>query len=107
MKKGILIGAALALSSLSSIACDINGTTGFMPKNNLWISTSDKATNGMTEQRFNEIIESVEAVYKPIVEAKGKKFEVVRNLTLVSQILDAICSLLKTSIECQISFSIE
>lgn len=81
MKKGILIGAALALSSLSSIACDINGTTGFMPKNNLWISTSDKASNGMTEQRFNDIISRVEAVYKPIVEAKGKQFEVVRNWT--------------------------
>jgi hypothetical protein len=81
MKKGILIGAALVLSSLSSFACDIHGTSGFMPKNDLWITTTDKASNGMTEQRFNDIISRVEAVYKPIVAAKGKQFEVVRNWT--------------------------
>jgi hypothetical protein len=77
--KGILIGTALVLSSFSSIACDINGNTGFAPKNNLWVSTKDKASNGMTEERFNEIITRVENVYKPIVEAKGKTYEVVRD----------------------------
>ncbi len=78
MKKGI-VATALLFSVSSSFACDIHGKTGFMPDNNLWISSSDKASNGMTEQRFNEIITRVEDVYKPIVASKGKQFEVVRN----------------------------
>jgi hypothetical protein len=79
MKKGYLVAAALVLSMSQSFACDIHGKSGFMPENNLWISKTDKDTNGMTEQRFNEIISKVEAVYKPIVAAKGANFVVVRN----------------------------
>ena len=80
MKKGIIVGAALALSALtSSFACDIHGKSGFMPENHLWISKTDKDTNGMTQDTFNAIIDRVEAVYKPIVAAKGANYVVVRN----------------------------
>lgn len=80
MKKGILIGAALLLSSIQpTFACDIHGKSGFMPENHLWISKTDKGTNGMTEERFNQIISRVEDVYRPIVEAMGKTFTVERN----------------------------
>jgi hypothetical protein len=79
--KGILISTALLMSMSQSFACDIHGKTGFAPENNLWISTSDKATNGMTEARFNQIIDRVENVYKPLVAAKGKVYSVVRKWT--------------------------
>lgn len=80
MTKGILIGAALLLSSITpTFACDIHGKSGFMPENKLWISKTDKGTNGMTEERFNQIIDRVESVYRPIVESMGKTFTVVRN----------------------------
>lgn len=77
--KGILISSLIALSSIQAFACDVHGKTGFMPENNLWISKTDKATNGMTQERFNAIIDRVEKVYKPIVEGLGKTFTVVRN----------------------------
>jgi hypothetical protein len=79
MKKGIILASALLLSTVSTFACDIHGTTGFAPKNNRWISAADKETNGMTEERFNSIIDRVEKVYKPIVASKGANFIVVRN----------------------------
>jgi hypothetical protein len=81
MKNKMLFSAAviMSLSLSSSFACDIHGNTGFMPKNNRWISKEDKETNGMTQEKFNAIIERVEAVYKPIVAAKGGNYIVVRN----------------------------
>ena len=72
MKKRILTAvAALSLSASSSFACDIHGKTGFAPENNLKISQWDKATNGMTKERFLEIVKSVSDIYEPIVKAKG------------------------------------
>jgi hypothetical protein len=43
---------------------------GFLPPNSLSISSAH-GTNGMTEQRFNALIDRVEAYYKPIVAQKG------------------------------------
>ena len=65
----------LILSSTQtvSMACDIHGNSGFMPKNNLNISSLsvDKATNGMTKERFQAIISRVSNVYSSIVKEKG------------------------------------
>jgi hypothetical protein len=72
MKKRILTAvAALSLSASTAFACDIHGKTGFAPENNLKISQWDKATNGMTKERFLEIVKSVSDIYEPIVKAKG------------------------------------
>jgi len=72
MKKRILTAiAALALSATASIACDIHGNGGFAPENNLRISQWDKATNGMTQERFLAIVKSVSDIYAPIVASKG------------------------------------
>jgi hypothetical protein len=72
MKKGILtVIATLSLTASASFACDIAGKSGFAPENNLRISQWDKATNGMTEERFLSIVKSVSDIYAPIVKAKG------------------------------------
>jgi hypothetical protein len=72
MKKGILSAvAALSLTVSASFACDIHGKSGFAPENNLRISQWDKATNGMTQERFLAIVKSVSDVYAPIVASKG------------------------------------
>lgn len=72
MKKGILSAvAALSLTVSASFACDIHGKSGFAPENNLRISQWDKATNGMTKERFLAIVKSVSDVYAPIVKEKG------------------------------------
>jgi hypothetical protein len=73
--------AAVLLSTTFSYACDIHGITGFAPENDMRISVFDKDTNGMTEQRFNDIISRVEKVYAPVVQSKNAQFEVKRNWT--------------------------
>jgi hypothetical protein len=82
MKKRILsLVTTLALSTSAAMACDIHGHTGFAPENNLRISVNDKATNGMTQERFNAIIDRVEKVYIPVAKTKGGNLSVVRNWT--------------------------
>jgi hypothetical protein len=72
MKKGLLISAVLATLSFSQVmACDSHGKTGFLPENNLSIAVGDKAAGSMTEAQFLAIVGRVEAVYKPIVSARG------------------------------------
>lgn len=75
--------ATIVLSSTLtvSMACDIHGKSGFMPKNNLNISlfSADKSTNTMTKERFQAIISRVSNVYSPIVKEKGGNL-VMNNL---------------------------
>jgi len=72
MKKRILSAvAALSLTATASFACDIHGNGGFAPENNLKISQWDKASNGMTKERFLTIVKSVSDIYEPIVKEKG------------------------------------
>lgn len=80
MKNGILISAlSLSISLSSALACDIHGNTGFMPKNNLYISKFDKTANSMTEEKFHAIIKRVSDVYAPIIESKGAKLNMINN----------------------------
>lgn len=72
MKKGFLVSALLISASLSqAFACDSHGKTGFLPENNLSIAVGDKMASSMTEAQFRAIVGRVEAVYAPIVAAKG------------------------------------
>ncbi|MCK6596622.1 MAG: hypothetical protein L6Q33_15615 [Bacteriovoracaceae bacterium] len=81
MKKGILIGMmSYALLSAQSFAASVH-MCNFAPENNLYISADDKNAGTMTEERFNKIIDRVEAVYKPIVKTKGGNLVVQRNWT--------------------------
>lgn len=80
MRKGILVAALLASGWIGATqACDMHGTSGIVEQNDLWISTSDKAANNMTEARFNEIINNVEAIYSPIISTCGKQLEIERK----------------------------
>jgi hypothetical protein len=77
MKKWIL-GLVLAYS-FSSLACNIDGTGGFAPENDMNISTSQKSINGIDEAVFNQVIDEISAVYEPIIKAAGDKFQVNRK----------------------------
>lgn len=80
MKNGILISAlSLSMSLSSAFACDIQGKSGFAPKNDMRISKFDKNTNGMTEARFLSIIKRVSDAYAPIVESKGATLDMINN----------------------------
>ncbi|MDD4976707.1 MAG: hypothetical protein PHY93_20295 [Bacteriovorax sp.] len=80
MEKTIFsILALLILTIFPSYACDIHGKTGFLPENNLKISEWDKATNGMTQERFLAIIKRVSDIYAPIVKSKGGELSMINK----------------------------
>lgn len=66
-------------TAISGFACDEDGKTGFLPENDLKIGVFDKSRNNMTEARFNEIIDRVDAVYAPVVKAAGGKLKWSRD----------------------------
>jgi hypothetical protein len=61
--------------SAPAMACDVDGKTGFLPENDLKISTTAKFRSDMTEARFNEIIDIADKYYRPIVKEKGGKLK--------------------------------
>lgn len=61
------------LSFSQAFACDVHGSGGFAPANNLQIAVGDKTANNMTEEMFLNAIGRVSSVYAPIVKAKGGK----------------------------------
>lgn len=69
----------LLLLSFSAFTCDINGKTGIMPENDMYIGVDSFESNGMTEKTFNSIIDKVEKVYTPIVKENGGRLKVYRK----------------------------
>ena len=76
-KKAIAMTAMLA--TISGYTCTSDGVEGIVEDNNLWISTFNKSANTMTEERFNAVIDKVEAVYSPIVESMNAKLSIIRK----------------------------
>ncbi len=80
MKMGILTIAAAATMTMNPIiACGQNGHDGFLPENDMWIGTNVKLAGGITEAVFNEVLDRVEDIYAPVISARGKNFQVIRN----------------------------
>ncbi len=73
-KLSLIITVSLA-ASLNASACDINGNSGFMPENDMYISVNAKVRSDMTEERFNEIIDRADKFYRPIIEDLGGKLK--------------------------------
>ncbi len=73
------MATVLFLSSFGAVqGCDEEGKTGFMPDNNLWIAPGNSLTE-MTEEEFDQIIDRLEEIYTPIVEAEGAKLKIERK----------------------------
>lgn len=69
----------LAVSFIfQSHACDMHGLSGFMPENDMSVPVDAKIRNDMTEQRFNQIIDKVEAHYRPIIKKKWAVLKINR-----------------------------
>jgi hypothetical protein len=71
--------STLLLTSTNILACDIDGKTGIMPDNDMWIGTNQKSLNGMTEEVFNHVIDRAIEHYEPLIAEKGKKLKVFRK----------------------------
>ena len=50
-----------------------------LPRNDLWISASDKGRHNITEPQFNDVVSKVEATYSPLVKAKGGVLKIVKK----------------------------
>jgi hypothetical protein len=75
-KQGLLL-ATLILSQ-PILACTQDGREGFLPKNNLYISTAEKTT-GITEEVFNSVIDKVEVLYAPVIANMGATLRIDRK----------------------------
>lgn len=74
---GLLLSLfALLLTPLQTMACV--GGKGFFPKNNWRIPVEPKSRSGITETKFNEVIDKISAIYNPIFRSKGAQLSVQR-----------------------------
>lgn len=73
--------ALLALTfSLSALACTEDGSTGFLPENDLYVPVGVKSVNGgLSEAQFNAVIEKVETIYVPIAKNMGGNLKIARK----------------------------
>ena len=75
---------ALLMATLVSgptLACDMNGLTGIVENNNLWIGTEQVSFYGIDKTVFDKIIDDISAIYAPIIKSKGGNLLVARNWT--------------------------
>lgn len=76
----LLTALVLSLTLIGNVfACSEDGSTGFLPENNLSIPVGAKVAGGITEAQFNAVIDKVEAIYAPIVSNLGGKLKINRK----------------------------
>jgi len=75
MKLRYILMSFVLAHSTQVFSCSMDGMEGFLPDNDMKIEVNDKVRNDMTEQRFNEIINKVVKVYKPVI---AKKFGILK-----------------------------
>ena len=75
----LLVLVAFVMGTQTVSACDEHGITGIAEENNLWIPAGMGRDNGMTEERFNAIIDRAEEIYAPIISDEGATLQVVRK----------------------------
>lgn len=68
----------LALFALSSVPRTRTLCEGFLPPNNMRIPVGDVRAKGIDEAAFNEVLDKAEAIYAPVISAKGKRLVVNR-----------------------------
>src|SRR3989338_4938412 len=76
MKRSILVSvvvAALSVVPRTSELCE-----GFVPQNDMKIPMGSLEAKGITEKQFNEVMDRVEAIYKPEIAARGGRLVLKR-----------------------------
>ena len=72
--------AGLTIAS-AAFTCNIDGTGGFLPENDLRIPVGAKNVSGINEAEFNSVIDRLETIYAPIVSGLGAKLTIQRKWT--------------------------
>lgn len=82
MKKTVLLSAAAAMFAAAAVTpAAASDCAGFLPPNDLKIPVGSPLAKGMAEAEFNEVLNIVERIYKPIVAARGGVLQVNRKWT--------------------------
>ena len=63
----------------TSWSCSEDGSSGFLPSNNLYIPVGFKSSGGLTIDQFNAVIDKVEQTYSPIVFTMGIPLKIERS----------------------------
>ncbi len=69
----------LLLMVNSGYTCDIHGQTGIVEENDLWIGPEVKSVNSITKEKFEELLDRVEAIYNAEIKGKGAELVIERN----------------------------
>ena len=72
----LLLAALLSMPLMASAGA--NHECKFAPQNDLEIPVGAFTGNGMTEEVFNKVLDRIDKHYRPIVEGKGKSFDLQR-----------------------------
>ena len=62
----------------TALGCSEDGSSGFLPENDMNIPANAKVLGGITEEEFNAVIDKYEAIYAPIVKDMGGNLKVNR-----------------------------
>lgn len=80
MLKITIIFYALSLFNFQALACDMDGKTGIVEENDMWIGVDDKLSrNGMTKEEYNSVVTKIEALYAPIFREAKKTLRISRS----------------------------
>jgi hypothetical protein len=79
--KCIITALMLSLLITPSFACNLDGTSGIVEDNDLFIPVDSFRNAGLNEEQFNAVIEKIEQIYSPIVVSLGAKLVVNRKWT--------------------------
>ncbi|MDD2805561.1 MAG: hypothetical protein PHV33_08405 [Elusimicrobiales bacterium] len=82
MKKTVLLSAVAALlACTAALPAAASDCAGFLPPNNLKIPVDSPMARGISEAQFNEVMDTIEKIYKPIVAARGGQLVLKRLWT--------------------------
>lgn len=81
MKRNLLLSAVSALLLAAAIPAAASDCPGFLPPNDLKIPVGAADSRGILETQFNEVINTIEKIYKPVVAAQGRVLQINRLWT--------------------------
>ncbi len=76
MIRSILVSAVLVV--LSIVPRVIVLEEGFLPQNNMKIPVGSRAAKGISEKQFNDVMDRAEALYAPVIQARGGRLVLKR-----------------------------
>ena len=79
--KFVLAAVVALLVSGTTLACSEDGSSGFLPENDLYIPVDAKGISTIDEREFNAVIDRIEAIYAPIAASMGGNLKIARKWT--------------------------